>query len=232
MPGNILVIDDEPSIAGVLAPVLRAKGFSVRCSRTALDGLRLAQEEQADVVLLDLGLPDADGKDIIPHLLKVGPLSIIVLSARHQEGEKVSALDRGADDYVNKPFDMEELMARIRAALRRLRSSAGGEPNFVSDALEIDFRQRVVRLLGEEVKLSPKEYDLLKILAEHAGQVVTHRRLLLAGWADPHADPQYLRSYIALLRSKLEVDPSEPNLVLTEPGVGYRLSASAKLWGD
>lgn len=227
MEGNVLIVDDEPSISRVVAPVLQAQGFAVRCGRTATEALRLATQEPVDVVLLDLGLPDADGKDIIQHLVELGPLSIIVLSARHQEQEKVIALDRGADDYVNKPFNMEELVARIRAALRRLRNRGAGPVHFSSDELQIDFQARRVILLGDEVKLSPKEYELLKTLAEHAGQVVTHRRLLLAGWADPNADIQYLRSYIALLRAKLEADPSEPQLILSEPGVGYRLGITS-----
>lgn len=223
---NILIIDDEPAIARVLQPVFEATGSTVISAMSAADGLQAARENDVDLVLLDLGLPDADGKDLIRSLLDFGQLAVIVISARHQEAEKVAALDAGADDYVDKPFSIDELMARIRAAKRRL---SGGIPNDTKmevGSLSIDRVHRTVLLEGFEVKLSPKEYAILCALAEHAGQVVTHRRLLLAGWSDPKADPQYLRSYIALLRQKLEVDPSEPRFLLSEPGVGYRLKSS------
>lgn len=223
MTNSILVIDDETSIAEALRPVLETKGFKVATAETAADGLHYASENSVDVVLLDLGLPDADGKEIISKLQSLGNLAIIVLSARHQEAEKIASLDEGADDYVNKPFSIEELMARIRAATRRMTNAPARSSTYDSPELHIDFGKREVRLLGDEVKLSPKEFDLLQTLAEHAGQVVTQRRLLLAGWGDPATDAQYLRSYIGLLRQKLEHDPSEPQIVLTEPGVGYRL---------
>lgn len=225
MAARILILDDEPAIARVLQPVLTATGSVVVTAATAVEGLKAAKEHAVDLVLLDLGLPDADGKDIIPSLRKLGDIAIIVLSARHQEAEKVAALDAGADDYVDKPFNIEILMARIRAAERRISSLSPKKDSFAGGDLTIDFRRREVRLMGDEVKLSPKEYDLLCALAEHSGQVVTHRHLLLAGWGDPAADTQYLRSYIALLRQKLEEDPAEPRLLLTEPGVGYRLNA-------
>jgi len=226
MTARILVIDDEPAIAEALRPVLEATGFKVTAAETAADGLRSATENGADVVLLDLGLPDADGKEIISKLRDLGSLAVIVLSARHQEAEKVASLDEGADDYVNKPFGIEELMARIRAAMRRMTNAPARPSTYEGSELHIDFGKREVKLLGEEVKLSPKEFELLRTLAEHAGQVVTQRRLLLAGWGDPATDAQYLRSYIGLLRQKLEFDPSEPRIVLTEPGVGYRLRDS------
>jgi two-component system KDP operon response regulator KdpE len=152
---------------------------------------------------------------------------IIVISARHQEAEKIAALDAGADDYVDKPFEIGELMARIRAAVRR-KSSLMAEPaQYSAGELAIDFAARRVTLAGEPVKLSPKEYDLLRTLALSAGQVVTHKRLLAAGWGEGAADTQYLRVYIGLLRQKIEEDPGDPRLLLTEPGVGYRLIASA-----
>lgn len=222
---RILILDDEPAIARVLQPVLTAKGAVVFSAVSAVEGLRVARENAVNLVLLDLGLPDADGKDLIPNLRSLGEVAVIVISARHQECEKVAALDAGADDYVDKPFNIDELLARIRAAERRLPSQTPKAEVFESEDLRIDFRRREVRLMGDEVKLSPKEYDLLRTLAEHSGQVVTHRRLLLAGWGDPTADAQYLRSYIALLRQKLEEDPAEPRLVLTELGVGYRLAS-------
>jgi two-component system KDP operon response regulator KdpE len=229
---RILIIDDEPAIARVLRPVLTATGAFVFSAANAVEGLRMAKESAPNLILLDLGLPDADGKDLISSLRSQGEVAVIVISARHQETEKIAALDAGADDYVDKPFNIDELLARIRAAQRRLLSQSPKAELFASENLSIDFRRREVRLMGDEVKLSPKEYQLLRTLAEHAGQVVTHKRLLLAGWGDPSADAQYLRSYIALLRQKLEEDPAEPRLVLTEPGVGYRLStaeATAKL---
>ncbi|HZF41908.1 MAG TPA: response regulator [Sphingomonadaceae bacterium] len=223
MKPSILVIDDEPAIAEALRPVLEAKGFQVAAAETAADGLSFASENKVDVVLLDLGLPDADGKEIISKLQNLGSLAVIVLSARHQEAEKVASLDEGADDYVNKPFSIEELLARVRAALRRMTNAPARPLVFESRELQIDFGKREVKLLGDEVKLSPKEFELLRTLAEHAGQVVTQRRLLVAGWGDPATDTQYLRSYMGLLRQKLEYDPSEPQIILTEPGVGYRL---------
>ncbi len=220
---RVLVVDDEPAIARVLEPVLRARGAEVFLAASAAEAVRVALREPVDIVLLDLGLPDADGKDIITKLRGGGETAVIVISARHQEAEKVAALDEGADDYVNKPFVIDELLARIRAAQRRLPSAAAAA-SLKTDKLSVDFATRTVRIMGDEVKLSPKEYELLRTLAEHAGQVVTHRRLLLAAWGDPATDPQYLRSYMALLRQKLEDDASEPEILLTEPGVGYRLA--------
>lgn len=225
MAERILIIDDEPAIAGTLDPVLASQGYYVRTAHTAAEGLAAARAEAFDIVLLDLGLPDADGKDLIQQLRRLNNLAILVLSARHQETEKVAALDEGADDFINKPFGIEELLARIRVALRRLTGEARLK-EFRSRDLEIAFDQRRVRLMSEEIKLSPKEFDLLEALARKAGQVVTHRRLLLAGWNDPNVDGQYLRSYIGLLRQKLEEDPAEPRLILTESGVGYRLAAA------
>jgi two-component system, OmpR family, KDP operon response regulator KdpE len=221
MSTRILIIDDEPTIGRVLQPVLAATGATVFSAASAVDGLRMARENAIDVALLDLGLPDMDGKDVIGDLCAL-QIAVIVVSARHQEAEKVSALDAGADDYVDKPFNIEELLARIRAAGRRV--SPHREDIVRSGPLVVDLMRRRVTLMDDEVKLSPKEYELLRVLAQHGGQVVTHRRLLLAGWGDPAADPQYLRSYMALLRQKLEEDPAEPTIIVTEPGVGYRLA--------
>lgn len=227
MTERILIIDDEAAIAGTLDPVLSSQGYAVRTAHNAAEGLAAAQEQAFDVVLLDLGLPDADGKDLIGQLRALNPIAILVLSARHQETEKVAALDEGADDFINKPFGIDELLARIRVALRRLTGAERRAHEFRSRDLAISFDRRQVQLMDEEIKLSPKEFDLLEALARKAGQVVTHRRLLLAGWKDPNVDGQYLRSYIGLLRQKLEEDPAEPRLILTESGVGYRLAVPA-----
>lgn len=220
---RILIVDDEPAIVTALAPVLEAQTWEVKPAATASAALAAAENGQFDVILLDLGLPDADGIEIIGKLKQLSEAMIIVLSARHLEAEKVRALDEGADDYVNKPFGIDELLARVRAAGRRKSAGPVRDEQFVSQELTVNFARREVELMGQEVKLSPKEFALLELLCRQAGQVVTHRKLLIAGWNDPNADGQYLRSYVALLRQKLEYDPSEPQLILTEPGVGYRL---------
>jgi two-component system KDP operon response regulator KdpE len=224
MTGRILIVDDEPAIIRALQPVLAAQGWQVFTADAALEGLRVARAQAVDLVLLDLGLPDLDGKEVIAGLRALGRIAVIVVSARHQEAEKIAALDLGADDYVDKPFSIDELMARVRAAQRRLEAGASASAVVAAGEVSIDLGQRKVSLAGDEVKVSPKEFELLRALAEHSGQVVTQRRLLLSGWGDPTADPQYLRTYIALLRQKLEADPSEPRIIVTEPGVGYRLN--------
>lgn len=227
MTGNhILVVDDEPRLIEVLEPVLGAAGYRVTTSTSGSGALTASSRVDPDVILLDLGLPDMDGKEVIRALRSRSDVPIIIISARHQEIEKIAALDEGADDYVNKPFEIGELMARIRAALRRRSNQQAGNRTYRSGILEIDFPARRVTLAGEPIKLSPKEYELLQALAHSAGQVVTHKRLLAAGWTEEATDTQYLRVYIALLRQKLEEDPSDPRLLLTEPGVGYRLVAA------
>lgn len=228
MNAKILLVDDETALIRSLEPVLIAQGYSVASAQTAAEALKKAKDTVFDIVLLDLGLPDADGKEIISKLLSMNALSILILSARHQEAEKVAALDQGADDFINKPFNIEELLARIRAAVRRRKNEAVKSQEFESGHLRIDFLKRKVFLMGEEIKFSPKEFDLLETLARHAGQVVTHRQLLLAGWNDPTVDTQYLRSYMALIRQKLEYDSSQPEYLLTEPGVGYRLDIESE----
>lgn len=223
---TVLIIDDEPDIHRVLAPVLSSAGWSVLSASTAAQGVRVATANHVSIVLLDLGLPDADGKEIIETLQRTNPMSIIVVSARHQDSEKVAALDAGADDYVDKPFNIEELLARVRVAERRAGTWAAQAPErYEAGDLVMETGSRRVTLGQSEIKLSPKEFDILRELLAHAGQVVTHRRLLMAGWSDVTVDPQYLRSYVALLRQKLEEDPSEPRLLRSEPGVGYRLMA-------
>ncbi len=224
---HILLIDDEPSLVGVLRPVLAAAGYRVTTAIDGASGAVAAAHDSPDVVLLDLGLPDMDGKEVIRGILARCKPAIIVISARHQESEKIAALDEGEDDYVNKPFEIGELMARIRAAVRRRSSPDADLVAYQSGPLAIEFATRKVTLGGEQIKLSPKEYELLQTLALNAGQVVTHKRLLAAGWGTGATDAQYLRVYIGMLRQKIEEDPGDPLLLLTEPGVGYRLAANA-----
>jgi two-component system KDP operon response regulator KdpE len=224
MSRNLLLVDDERPIQRALAPVLQADGWTVFGATTAEEALRCARDNRLDMVLLDLGLPDGDGKDIIAPLRESNALAVIILSARHQETEKVAALDAGADDYVDKPFNVNELRARIRAAERRLSDQSRAVRKYAVGDLTLDVGLRRVMLEDVRIKLSPKEFALLRELMAHAGQVVTHKRLLIAGWGSPTVDQQYLRGYIALLRQKLEEEPSEPRLIQSEPGVGYRLA--------
>jgi len=224
MKKSILIIEDDEAISDTLCAVLRTQGYAVDPAFSIQEALEKSAASRFDVALLDLGLPDGDGKDIIPLLLSRNAMSILVISARHQENEKVAALDAGADDFINKPFGIDELLARIRVAGRKRMEHLAPAPKFKSGVLEVDFGARSVNLMGDNVKLSPKEFNILAALAASAGQVVTHRQLLLAGWEDPRIDGQYLRSYIGLLRQKIEEDPAEPQIIITEPGVGYRLA--------
>jgi two-component system, OmpR family, KDP operon response regulator KdpE len=222
---HILLVDDEAALTAVLRPVLAAAGHDVTTATSGAEAVRQADLLQPDVMLLDLGLPDQDGKAVIRTIRIKHDVPIIVISARHQEGEKIAALDEGADDYVDKPFEIGELMARVRVVLRR-KPGAEAATRYRSGPLAIDFETRHVILGGETLKLSPKEYDLLLALARNPGRVVTHKRLLAAGWGNDSADTQYLRVYMGLLRQKIEEDPSDPRLLLTEPGVGYRIAPS------
>ncbi len=222
--GAILVVEDEAALAAVLAPVLTAAGYAVAIAQTAAQARGHLDSYAVDLVLLDLGLPDDDGKSLIEPAAAVGA-AVIVISARHQETEKIASLDRGADDYVDKPFEIGVLMARIRAALRRRGNGAGKLNSYTNGPLHVDLKDRRVTLEGHGVRLSPKEWGLLTVLVASAGQVVTHKRLLAAGWGVASTDAQYLRVYMGLLRQKLEEDPSAPRILLTEPGVGYRLAA-------
>jgi len=221
---TVLVVDDEPPIRRLLRTTLTAAGYRVAEAETAAAGLRSLAVEKPDLVILDLGLPDHSGIELIAEIRKASRVPIVVLSARHDERAKVAALDLGADDYVAKPFGMAELMARLRAALRHAFQAQGELPVFASGDLAVDLVRRHVTRAGHEIKLSPKEFDLLRHLVMHAGKVLTHRQLLREVWGPAQADEvQYLRVFIRGLRQKLEPDPTRPTHLLTELGVGYRL---------
>jgi len=221
---TVLVIDDEPPILRFLRTSLRAAGHNVVTASDAREALRALAAEKPDVLILDLGLPDRSGFEVISEIRAHSQVPIIVLSARDDERSKVEALDLGADDYVGKPFGIAELTARIRAALRHRFQAQGEVPVFVSGDLSVDLVRRHVARAGQEVKLSPKEFELLRHLVAHAGKVLTHRHLLREVWGPAHAEEvQYLRVFIRSLRQKLEPDPTRPTHILTELGVGYRL---------
>lgn len=223
---RILVVDDEPAIRRFLRASLGAQGYQVIEAQTGHGALELFRRNTPDVVVLDLGLPDGDGLDIIRTLREGGSAApIIVLSSRTDEAGKVRALDLGADDYVTKPFGVEELLARLRAALRHRLQQQGEKPVFKSGDLTVDLVRRLVTVRGTDVKLSPREYDLLRLLVMHAGKVLTHRFILHEVWGT-ETDVQYLRIYIRALRQKIEADPDRPQLIVTEQGVGYRLRAA------
>jgi two-component system, OmpR family, KDP operon response regulator KdpE len=220
----ILIVDDEPPIRRFLRASLAAAGYRVLESEDAAGALRLLAAEKPDVIILDLGLPDRSGFDLIPEIRNASTVPIVVLSARHDEHSKVDALDLGADDYVGKPFGMAELMARLRAALRHAFQVLGEIPVYSSGDLSVDLVRRRITRGGSEIRLTPKEFDLLHHLVVHAGKVLTHRQLLREIWGPAHSeDVQYLRVLVRGLRHKLEPDPTRPSHVLTEPGVGYRL---------
>ena len=220
---RILVVDDEVQILKLLRVALTRHGYHVLEAATGQEGLNLAAIERPDIIILDLGLPDIDGLDIVSRIREWSSVPIIILSARGQEHDKVLALDTGADDYLTKPFGMGELLARIRASLRHI-AGAENEPVLVFDDLTVDLAHRRVSVKGEEVKLTPTEYDLLKNLSVHAGKVLTHRQLLRTIWGLSYEnDTHYLRVYIGHLRKKIEDNPSRPRHIITEPGVGYRL---------
>ncbi len=222
---TILVVDDESQIQRFLRPALTAAGFTVVPALDGAEALRLFHAHPPALVLLDLGLPDMDGKTLIGLIRATSTVPIVVLSARDRESEKVEALDLGADDFVNKPFGIAELMARLRAALRHGVLAQGGTTIFTADDLTVDTLAHRVTLRGAPLKLTPKEFDLLMLLARHAGRVLTHQYILKNVWGPAHVeDGQYLRVFVRRLRQKIEVDPVEPKLLQTEPGVGYRLN--------
>jgi two-component system, OmpR family, KDP operon response regulator KdpE len=219
---KLLVIDDEKQIHRFLLPALDAAGYEVEQTTTAAEGLRLAASRAPDLVLLDLGLPDEDGQQVLKRLRAFSAVPVIILSARDQESEKITALDNGADDYVEKPFSVGELLARVRAALRHRRMQEGVETVLKAGPLTLDLDRREVRENGQILSLSRREFALLEILMRNLGKVVTHRQLLTAVWGPAHVeDLQYLRVYIWHLRQKLSADTIA--LLINEPGVGYRL---------
>ncbi len=224
MKPSILIVEDDLQIRRFLRAALMAEGYQYHESVSAAEGVAQANARRPDLMLLDLGLPDGDGLEVIRKVRESSQMPIVVLSARGQETDKVAALDLGADDYVAKPFGVGELLARIRAALRRAAPAPAEGPVLRFGRVEVDFDKRAVRVEGEEVHLTPNEYKLLQVLLKHAGKVLTQRQLLNEVWGPSHVEQaQYLRVYIAQLRRKLEADPARPKHLQTEPGVGYRL---------
>lgn len=225
-PPEVLLIEDDEEIRRFLRATLSAEGYRLEEAHTAAEGLSQAASRQPELLLVDLGLPDRDGIEVIVEVRKFSHAPILVISARGQEADKIAALDAGADDYVSKPFQVGELLARMRAALRRsarLNAGLSAEPVRFGD-IEVDIEKRVVRRKGEPVRLTPIEYKMLQALLQHAGRVLTQRQLLHEVWGPHHVqDAQYLRVYMAQLRRKLESDPARPRHLHTEPGVGYRL---------
>ena len=221
---HILVIDDEPQILRALKTILGEKDFKVSTASTGEEGLALAAANPPDIVILDLGLPDMDGFEVCSRLREWTQCPIIVLSVRESERDKVAALDKGADDYLVKPFGIEELLARVRVALRHAGGAKGSKKTRIkAGPIDIDLAWHIVRLNGEEVKLTATEYKLLAYLAANAGRVLTHQAILSHVWDPADADHvEYLRVYMRQLRKKLEADPERPEFIITEPGVGYR----------
>jgi two-component system, OmpR family, KDP operon response regulator KdpE len=225
MAVRVLIVDDEPNIIATVAPLLRAQGYDVCSAMSGRAALEALERDQPDLIVLDLGLPDVDGVEVCVRVRQSSGIPILVLSARGAEGDKVRALDAGADDYVTKPFGTDELLARIRAALRRVESPAPASEPIVRGELVIDRERFRVLRNGEEVRLTPKEFELLSYLAQYPGRVLTHRVILKAIWG-PHAgdQPEHLRVLIGSLRKKIEPNPASPKYILTEPWVGYRFA--------
>jgi two-component system KDP operon response regulator KdpE len=224
-PLRVLVIDDEPPIRKLLRVGLSAHGYQIVEASSGKMALELLGEQPPNLIILDLGLPDMQGHELLRTMrARNDSVPIVVLSSRDDEAGKVQALDSGADDYVTKPFGMDELLARMRAALRHQLQTHGERPIFRVGELSVDLVRRIVKLGDKEIKLSPKEYELLRMLVQHAGKVLTHKFLLSQLWSDL-TDAQYLRVYVRQLRQKIEADPERPHYILTETGIGYRLRA-------
>jgi two-component system KDP operon response regulator KdpE len=225
--GTVLIIEDELAIRRFLKPTLQSQGFKVLESVKGEEGLALASSHNPDIILLDLGLPDLDGLEIVKRLREWTTTPIIIITARGKEKDKIAGLDAGADDYLTKPFDVGELMARIRVALRHAQTVKQGgkqDPVFETPDFKVDLSARVVTVRGKEVHLTPNEYDLLSFLIRHAGKVVTQKQILQEVWGPASGDQvQYLRIYVYQLRQKIEADPDRPRYIVTESGVGYRL---------
>jgi len=229
-PAQILLVDDELSIQRAMAPLLRSRGYSVTLAGTGREALDLFARERPDLVILDLGLPDINGIEVCRQVRELADTPILILSARGAEKDKVAALDQGADDYMTKPFGPEELMARVRATLRR---SLGRETvlhgQLSRGGLMIDFDRHRVQRGDDEIRLTPKEFELLTLLVTHAGRVLTHRSILKSIWGSPARDqPEHLRVLMGQLRKKIEPDPARPRYLLTEPWVGYRFADDAE----
>jgi two-component system KDP operon response regulator KdpE len=220
----ILIVDDEPAIRRLLRTSLSAEGYRTVEAETGADAIARARDAAPDVIVLDLGLPDMDGTDVLRTIRAASAVPVVVLSAREDERGKVAALDLGADDYVTKPFGIAELVARLRAALRHGLAKEGAVPLFRSGPLSVDLVRRIVKVEDREVHLSPREYDILKLMVQHAGRVLTHRTIMGKLWG-AGGDVQQLRVYVRQIRQKIEADPERPAVILTETGVGYRLVA-------
>ncbi|HMP62754.1 MAG TPA: response regulator transcription factor [Phenylobacterium sp.] len=227
---QVLLVDDEPQILRALKPALTAAGYVVTTADSGEAAMSHLAADAFDIVILDLGLPDLDGKEVIERMREWTETPIVVLSARNLEDEKIAALDLGADDFVNKPFGVGELLARMRAAQRGRDRRLAVQARFQSGELEVNFATRPAFIMCAAERLTPREYDLTRVLARHAGRVVTHKQIIAAVWG-PHAsvDAQFVRVLVAQLRQKLEEDPGAPRIVLTEPGVGYRLATDDDL---
>ena len=222
---RVLVVDDEPAILKFLKPALEATDYEVSGAGNVAEATKRIASEVPDIVLLDLGLPDGDGKDVIRRVREFSNIAIVVLSARDRETEKIEALDLGADDYINKPFGIGELLARMRTALRHRIERKAETPVLKVGNLEIDNVRHRVSRADKEIKLTPKEFELISFLARNAGKVLTHKHILTAVWGPAHTeDTQYLRVYIGQLRQKVEVAPNDPHIIVTEPGIGYRIA--------
>ncbi len=228
MSARILVVDDDPQIRRVMKATLVGHHYEVIEARTGEEALEALPREMPNLVLLDMNMPGMGGLETCRAIREGSEIPVVILSVRNSEKDKVAALDAGADDYVTKPFSIEELLARIRAALRRWPGSPEGGPRgFTADDLEIDFETRLVRAHGKQVRLTPKEFELLRYLVAHAGKPVTHRELLQAVWGPDYGDePEYLRVFINQVRKKIEADPARPKYILTEPWVGYRFAVA------
>ncbi len=225
MPARVLIVDDEPSILATMVPLLRTRGYEVLTAMSGYAAVERVERDKPDVIVLDLGLPDIDGIEVCRLVREHATTPIIVLSARGAEGDKVRALDAGADDYVTKPFGVEELVARIRAALRRADGPTLASEPIVRGNLIIDRERFRVLRGGDEVRLTPKEFELLVYLAQRPGRVLTHRVILKAIWGANAVDqPEHLRVLVGALRKKIELNPSSPKYILTEPWVGYRFA--------